>query len=315
MSPMITNKNLWLVVALCLGILLAVFLIPWATLLATVAMLQKQVHILLTEHVSQVENSPWQYGSGLILISFLYGVFHAVGPGHGKAIIISYLGTQNQEQMSHGIRLSFLAALLQAVVAIVLVTVTAQLLDLSMGSARKYSHYLELASYILVVLLGGLICLRAMRKLHTLHLSNSRHMHQHVSGSDHACKCQHHYVPETTDDNRQRGLVVLSMGLRPCTGAMLVLMYAYVVDVYIFGVMATLVMGMGTGLAVALLAVTTVYFRTRLLKWVALQDDKDHLLVRFLFAGLMLAGGILLLLLGGALLMVTDVVPVSHPLL
>lgn len=312
---MITNKNLWLVVALCLGILLAVFLIPWATLLATVAMLQKQVHILLTEHVSQVENSPWQYGSGLILISFLYGVFHAVGPGHGKAIIISYLGTQNQEQMSHGIRLSFLAALLQAVVAIVLVTVTAQLLDLSMGSARKYSHYLELASYILVVLLGGLICLRAMRKLHTLHLSNSRHMHQHVSGSDHACKCQHHYVPETTDDNRQRGLVVLSMGLRPCTGAMLVLMYAYVVDVYIFGVMATLVMGMGTGLAVALLAVTTVYFRTRLLKWVALQDDKDHLLVRFLFAGLMLAGGILLLLLGGALLMVTDVVPVSHPLL
>lgn len=316
MSPMIANKNLWLVVVLCLGALLTVFLIPWATLLATVAMLQKQLHILLTEHVSQVENSPWQYGSGLILISFLYGIFHAVGPGHGKAIIISYLGTQNQEQMSHGIRLSFLAALLQAVVAIVLVTVTAQLLDLSMGSARKYGHYLELASYILVVSLGGLICLRAIRKLHALRLSNSRHLHQHVvSGSHHACKCQHHYVPETTDDNRQRGLVVLSMGLRPCTGAVLVLMYAYVVDVYVFGVMATLVMGVGTGIAVALLAMATVYCRTRLLKWVTLQDDKEHLLVRFLFAGLMLTGGILLLLLGVSLLMVTDIVPVSHPLL
>lgn len=312
----IRNKNLWLVAAFCLGVLLVILLIPWATLLAAIATLQKQLHVVLTEHVSQVGNSPWQYGSGLILVSFLYGIFHAVGPGHGKAIIVSYLGTQNQEQISHGIKLSFLAALLQAVVAIVLVTVTAQLLDLSIGSARKYGHNLELASYILIVLLGGLICLRALRNMHTLRLLKLKRLHQHlVPGSDRACDCQHHYVPETAHDKKQRGLVVLSMGLRPCTGAVLVLMYAYVVNVYIFGVMATFAMGVGTGLAVALLAVATVLCRTRLLNWMAGRDGRSYALIRFFGAGLMLLGGALLLLLGVALLMVTDIVPASHPLL
>jgi len=313
---MVGNKNFWLVLSICLGMSLGIFLIPWTSLLTDIATLQKQLHGLLTGHVSQVENSPWQYGAGLIFISFLYGIFHAVGPGHGKAVIVSYLGTQSQEQISQGIKLSFLAALLQAVVAIVLVTVAAQLLDLSMGTTRKYSHHLEFASYILIILLGGLIFLRALRSLHKLRSAESRHLLQDLeSGSGHACACEHHYVPEMKYDKRQRGLVILSMGLRPCTGAVLVLMYAYVVNVYIFGVMATLAMGVGTGLAVALLAAVTVLCRTSLLKLIAQQESKRYTFLRFFGAGLMLAGGVLLALLGVSLLMLTDIAPVSHPLL
>lgn len=317
MSLKIETGRLYWVAALCLGAVLIISLIPWTTLLASIATLQKQLHVMLTEHISQVKNSPWQYGSALIVVSFLYGIFHAVGPGHGKAIIISYLGTQSREQMSHGVKLSMLAALLQALVAIALVTVTTQLLDLSIGSARKYGHHLELASYFLIIFLGGLICLRALWNMRALRLSESTHLHPDLaSGNDHACHCQHHYVPdETVHDQKQRGLVVLSMGLRPCTGAVLVLMYAYVVNVYVFGVIATLAMGVGTGLAVALLAVMTVLCRTRLLAWMARRHNKGHTLIRFFSTGLMLFGGSLLLLLGIMLLIATDVVPVSHPLL
>ncbi|MDT8364809.1 MAG: hypothetical protein RQ714_09270 [Nitrosomonas sp.] len=325
---MIRNKYFWLVLTFILGVSFVAMLVPWSTLLTAIAALQKQLHALLTAHISQVEHSPWQYGSGLILFSFLYGIFHAVGPGHGKAVIVSYLGTQSHEQASHGIMLSFLAALLQAVVAVVLVTTAAQLLDLSVGTARKYGHNLELASYILIMLLGGGICVRALLRLHKLRLvthgqsmhpyaEGNKHSHQHFKPeNDHACGCQHGYVPETRHDSSQRWLVVLSMGLRPCTGAVIVLMYAYVVNVYIFGVIATFAMGIGTGLAVALLATITVLCRTRLLRWmVRQQDSKGHTLFDFFGAGLMLVGGLLLLLLGTSLFMMTDTVPVSHPLL
>jgi nickel/cobalt exporter len=51
---------------------------------------------------------------GLMGISFAYGIFHAAGPGHGKAVISSYL-LANEETWRRGIVLSFASALLQAV--------------------------------------------------------------------------------------------------------------------------------------------------------------------------------------------------------
>ena len=63
----------------------------------------------------------------LLTISFAYGIFHAAGPGHGKAVISSYL-VANQETAWRGIVLSFVSALLQALVAVVLVGISAWLL-------------------------------------------------------------------------------------------------------------------------------------------------------------------------------------------
>ena len=57
---------------------------------------------------------------GLLGLSFLYGIFHAAGPGHGKAVISSYL-VANEETWRRGVVLSFASALLQAIVAVALV--------------------------------------------------------------------------------------------------------------------------------------------------------------------------------------------------
>ena len=56
----------------------------------------------------------------LLAISFAYGIFHAAGPGHGKAVISSYL-VANEETARRGIVLSFASAMLQALVAVALV--------------------------------------------------------------------------------------------------------------------------------------------------------------------------------------------------
>ena len=63
----------------------------------------------------------------LLAISFAYGIFHAAGPGHGKAVISSYL-VANQETARRGIVLSFASALMQSLVAVAIVAICAWLL-------------------------------------------------------------------------------------------------------------------------------------------------------------------------------------------
>src|SRR3954466_3975329 len=89
----------------------------------------------------------------LLGVSFLYGIFHAAGPGHGKAVISSYL-VANEETWRRGIVLSFASALLQAFVAVALVGIAAVILNATARQMCDAGRVIELASYALIALLG-----------------------------------------------------------------------------------------------------------------------------------------------------------------
>src|SRR5208282_3657893 len=91
---------------------------------------------------------------GLMGISFLYGIFHAAGPGHGKAVISSYL-LVNEETWRRGVALSFASAMLQALTAVALVTIAAVLLGATAKMMGDTVRVIEVASYALIVLLGA----------------------------------------------------------------------------------------------------------------------------------------------------------------
>ena len=88
------------------------------------------------------------------MISFAYGIFHAAGPGHGKAVISSYL-VANQETAWRGIVLSFVSALLQALVAVVLVGICAWLLNATSQTMCGAERAIEIASYGLIAVFGA----------------------------------------------------------------------------------------------------------------------------------------------------------------
>ena len=90
----------------------------------------------------------------LLGISFLYGIFHAAGPGHGKAVISSYM-VANEETARRGIILSFASALLQALVAILIVGVLALLLRATSQTMCNAERIVEIVSYGLIALLGA----------------------------------------------------------------------------------------------------------------------------------------------------------------
>jgi nickel/cobalt exporter len=231
----------------------------------------------------------------LMGISFAYGVFHAAGPGHGKAVISSYL-VANEETWKRGITLSFASALLQALVAVAVVGIAAALLGATAGTMNRAVWWIEIVSYALIAAMGARLlwvkgrafvhewaAMRAPKSVgaaathaqdhHHHHHDHAHHPHEHAHhhggpahgepGHVHDEHCGHSHGP--TPDQLSgpggwtRGLTaIVAVGLRPCSGAILVLVFALAQGIFWAGVAATFVMGLGTAITVAIIATLTV---------------------------------------------------------
>ena len=86
-----------------------------------IAAWQKDFNQLISENLHQIQNNSIKAGITLIFASFVYGVLHALGPGHGKFIIASYLST-HESQLKQSTILSLLSSLMQGIVAITATT-------------------------------------------------------------------------------------------------------------------------------------------------------------------------------------------------
>ncbi|PKQ06187.1 MAG: nickel transporter, partial [Alphaproteobacteria bacterium HGW-Alphaproteobacteria-11] len=155
---------------------------------------------------------------GLVSISFLYGVFHAAGPGHGKVIVTSWL-LADEREVKRGILIAFLSAFAQAITAILVVGILALALGMTQRATADIVPIVERASFALIAGVGAWLLWRAFRPSHD-------HGHDH---HDHAH--DHAHLPTPVEIRKARGLkgmvaVILSVGLRPCSGAILVLLFA-----------------------------------------------------------------------------------------
>jgi len=217
----------------------------------------------------------------LLAISFAYGIFHAAGPGHGKAVISSYL-VANQETARRGIVLSFASALMQSLVAVVIVAICALLLNATAKTMCGAEKAIEIASYALIAAFGARLvwtkgggfirALQAPRPALAMagrghsHDHDHHHHHDHGHGPDqhvHDEHCGHSHGPEPGElagpGGWRRGFgAIFAVGVRPCSGAILVLVFALAQGLFWAGIAATFVMGLGTAITVAAIAVIAV---------------------------------------------------------
>ncbi len=193
-------------------------------------------------------------------LSFIYGVFHAAGPGHGKVVISSYV-LANERQLRQGIVLSGISALMQAIVAIAFVLILAGLLNLTSTAMGDAAHWVGVISYGLVALLGLWLVLR---KLFGWGHSHGHHGHGHSHDDhhhhDHGHDHMHHAVgpSDIKGDWREQLGVVFAVGLRPCSGALVVLVFALSQGLLAAGIVSVVLMALGTAITVAALATLAV---------------------------------------------------------
>ncbi len=137
----------------------------WSGFVLEIQMVQRDLHRQLAAAMQAVQAEGAAAASALVVLSFLYGVFHAAGPGHGKVVISTYILTQ-ESKLPRGLVLSLVSSLCQGLTAILAVTATAGLLGLTLRQAQSAATGLETVSYSLVMLLGiTLVASRARRLL------------------------------------------------------------------------------------------------------------------------------------------------------
>src|SRR5205823_585409 len=117
---------------------------PLGPIYAWVAIHQKEFYDGLTAALSSLREN----ATGVWLLfglSFTYGVFHAVGPGHGKAVITSYLMASG-DSARRGVALSFLSAFVQAVSAVTVVAIGTIILKVTAMTMTAATDWIEIAS-------------------------------------------------------------------------------------------------------------------------------------------------------------------------
>jgi len=195
----------------------------------------------------------------LILVGFAYGVFHAAGPGHGKGIIAAYLVADGRA-LAKGFALSLAAALVQALVAILIVSLLALLFKATAATMTRVATTVEWASFGAVALLGLLITWRKAGKvLGVLALARDP-----LAAPAQGAACDHVHMPEHEELRRltrwrDMAGVVLAAGIRPCTGALVVLVFALSQGLFAAGLAATFAMALGTALTTGAIAALAVF--------------------------------------------------------
>jgi ABC-type nickel/cobalt efflux system permease component RcnA len=243
----------------------------------------------------------WTAAWTLILLSFGYGVFHAAGPGHGKTVISGWL-LATEQQLRRGILISFASALIQAISAILIVSTLLFLVRAVGSTARSVASFLEAASYAMIALLGFYLLWQAMRMLWPSKVTvtvpgkpeTGQHTHDH--------NCGHGHMPSARELDQNWSLakavsISLAVGIRPCTGAILALLFANSIGAYWAGVTATFVMAIGTALTVSAIAIVAVVSKSTAMKMVA----GNQVWLDWTAFGLRLAGGMLIAFLGTTL--------------
>lgn len=251
----------------------------------------------------------------LISLSFLYGVFHAAGPGHGKVVMSSYV-LANRETAKRGAVLCLLSSLLQALVAIGVISILAILFNATSLVITDASRFLEVGSYVLVTVLGAYLVFKAIRGLlsaqpashdhdhHHGHHHDHHHSHDHDHHHDENCGCGHAHAPSPELADQAKGSVkaavaaIFSVGLRPCTGALIVLVFALAQGLFWAGVLSALAMGLGTAITVTTLMFLAVGTRRATLVFTGSNTRG----ATYVLNGIQLLGAVAVLLLGGVLL-------------
>lgn len=279
------TRSYKLILLLAILIAASYFLFPF--LFAQTIEWQKLFNQSISSSLHQLTQRPVQAGIGLIAMSFLYGVLHALGPGHGKFVIASYLST-HQSKLKTSVKLTLSASLMQGMVAVFATSIIVVGLRLSSNYFKLSQLWLERSAFLLMFLLGSYWIYQSAVRFYREFRQNKKAISEvkihaikpmvqqplkrdDLPLSQSSCSCGHQHLPNSQQLDhattfKSRLLVVLAIGVRPCSGAIFILFLSYMLNLYEWGVAAAMAMALGTGITLSLFALIVQYARQSAVK-------------------------------------------------
>lgn len=259
----------------------------WPSIIITSMQWQKGINEQIIDLLYSAQTQLLASGISLISLAFIYGVLHSLGPGHGKLIVTTYLAT-HPTKVKISLVLTILSALLQAVVAILVVSVLLMVFNSTMREVNDEANKLITLSFYSVVILGLIIIWRNLKALFkaiysrpapikitaikpvikkTNHANPASQANNHNHGTNghihsNDCGCGHVHFAGAEDINKASSIkeylaIIFSVGLRPCTGAIMVLLFSNTLGLYWLGIVSAFFMSIGTALTTSSIAIMT----------------------------------------------------------
>lgn len=167
----------------------------------------------------------------LILLAAAYGSLHAAGPGHGKAIAVSYMITR-KPSYPQGLLFGAAVALIHGIAGIAFVLIVAAILQMGItGTLGQVTYVTQIVSYLLIMVIGVVIVVHAVRGWRSRHDDHGRALHPKLRGSYWAA--------------------ALAIGIVPCPGVVMVALFSVSLGLLGLGVVLGLAISLGMTLTIA----------------------------------------------------------------
>lgn len=311
-------KTLFVLGLVLLALAAIAFTVPWASIAHWASVQQREFQNAMALALQKIKAGDTVALWTLCVATASYGFVHALGPGHGK-VLLGGAALASGATLRRMITLSMIASLAQSLVAILIVAVLVKTAKIASGDAIEMTEtWLVPLSYFAIIMIGALLVVRGLKEVLKMkrslahdnsHLHNSHHDHNHSHSHDHdhdhdhshnhhdharCSSCGHsHGVSleqvQSLTTSKEAAALIGSIAIRPCTGALFLLVIAARFDIFWAGVLATLTMGFGTASFNIITACSGVAAR----QLAFLGNASSNSSARSLSAGLHIIGGLL----------------------
>jgi len=209
-----------------------------------------------------------------------------------------------ESEIRRGLALGWLIAGIQTTVAVTLVGVLGWVLDFSRLALLDSMPLVELGSYGLVVLLGAGMTIAVFRGHGCGHDHGPTHAHHHHDHHDHGHSHAHDeagcaHVPGPSKlDGIEFYTAAIASGIRPCTGALIVLLFALASDVFLVGILSAIAMGIGVAITISAIGISAILARRGLMRLSYSVSGGGAAVLTWLPRGLAFLGSLAVLLIG-----------------
>ena len=224
---------------------------------------QRRANAEVSFHMNAIERGE-NLGAFLLAlaVAFAYGAVHALGPGHGKFVVVSYfLGRETR--VMRGVVMAVQIAIVHVIAAIVIVWLADLVLRGGFGLGLSDVPGVRAASFLIIVGIGIYMLYQAVRaslraRAHRAHGHEHGHPHGHKHSHDHGHDHRHGH---SHGGRAEGGILALAAGMVPCPGAVLIMLYAVANDMIYPGSLLVAAMSLGIGSSICVLGVGAILAR------------------------------------------------------
>ncbi len=235
----------------------------FAAFTETIKAFQRRANAEIATYMKAIERGDdlWAFFLGLA-IAFAYGIFHALGPGHGKFIIVSYfLG--REARVMRGVVMAIQVAIVHVIAAILIVWLADIVLKAGFGIGLSEVPGVRAASFLIIVGIGLYMLYQAARTSRGEVLDGGAE-HGHGHGREHPHihgRGDGHDHGHSHGGRLEGGMLALAAGMVPCPGAVLIMLYAVANDMIYPGFLLVAAMSLGIGSSICAVGVGTILAR------------------------------------------------------